>query len=126
MLSQHVAAFHAREVGLGQQHLEWHVHLVLPWCMIHHLPCPESDDHSSGPDDFIGAKLCAAGSNSEGTVGVPTVRAFLTGDLGCCVTATSSVYDGLGASIGAPASALQFFATYGAASIRDLVGVRLC
>jgi hypothetical protein len=127
MLSEHVAAFHAREVGLGQQHLEWHLHLVLPWCMIHHLPCPESDDHRSGPDDFIGgAKLCAAGTNSEGTVGAPRVRSFLAGDLGCCVTATSFVFDGPGASIQPPACPLQFFATYGATSVRDLVGVRLC
>jgi hypothetical protein len=126
MLSQHIAAFHTREIDLGQQRLEWHVHFVLPWCMIHHHPGPD-DEHGPDADDFIGgSKVCAAGMNSGETIGAPTTRAFLAWNLACDLVAISVAVDGPGFSIRESASARQFFTTYGTASVRDLVGVRLC
>jgi hypothetical protein len=127
MLTQHVAAFHARELGLGEQRLDWHVHLVLPWCMIHHLPCPESDDHEPGADDFFGGvKVCSAGMSSGETLGAPMTRAFLAGDLASALAARFSDAAGTEPSIRARGLGRHFFETYGAASVRDLVGVRLC
>ncbi len=82
MLSQHVAEFHAREVSLGAQRLEWHTHLILPWCLVHHFPCPDSDEREPGADDFFGGvKVTAAGMNSGEAIGAPTARAFLADDL---------------------------------------------
>jgi hypothetical protein len=127
MLSQHIAEFHSHEVGLGAEHLEWHVHLVLPWCLVHHLPCPDSHDRDPGADDFFGgAKISGAGMKAGETLGAPLTRAFQAyapaSDLAARLPHTS----GTGDAILTPAPGRHFFETYGAAAVRDLVGVRLC
>jgi hypothetical protein len=129
LLSQHVAAFHAGDIGLGQTRTDWHVHLVLPWCMLHHGPCPNDDRHGPDSDDFFGTvKIGAAASPlSARAIGQPIDRAFLVRDL--------ALDHGLASPRGAASCVLDqavhrgthFFETYGRSiSVSDLVGVRLC
>ena len=129
ILSRHVAEFHARELSRGQTHLDWHVHLVLPWCMVHHDSCPDDKHHGPNSDDYFGTlKIGAtAAALSARTIGQPSDRAFLVRDV---------VLDGgLTAPQGVGTCDLDqalhrrshFFETYGdSISVRDLVGVRLC
>jgi len=126
-LSQHVAEFHARELSLGAERLEWHTHLVLPWCLVHHFPCPDSDEREPGADDYFGSvTIGAAGTNSGGMIGAPTSRAFLADGLASDLAARLPNVVQSGQSILARAPNRHFFDPYGAAAVRDLVGVRLC
>ena len=54
LLSQHIADFHARDVSWGSTSLDWHSHLVLPWCMSHQHDCPANDEREPGADDVFG------------------------------------------------------------------------
>ena len=128
LLSQHVAEFHARDLGQGGGRLAWHAHLVLPWCLIHHSPCPEGDERAPGSDDFLGSvKVCAAGAVAGDAIGQPTTRAFLAGDLAAEQLLAVSHSAGATVALGAPGLGRHFFETYGRSdSVRDLVGVRLC
>jgi hypothetical protein len=128
MLSQHVAEFHARELSLGEQRLEWHAHLVLPWCLVHHFPCPDSDDREPGADDYFGGvKVCAAGTTACETIGQPTARAFLAGDLVAGPALLLADASGAETALFAIARGRHFFETYGRTdSVRNLLGVRLC
>ena len=127
-LSQHVAEFHAVELGAGEQHLEWHLHLVLQWCLNHQLPCPDADDRQPGSDDYVGAvKMSAARANAGAASGQPTARAFLADDFIHGSLAILPQVAKADRAMSAIARARHFFETYGRAdSLRDLVGVRLC
>lgn len=126
-LSQHIAEFHARDVALPQERLEWHVHLVLPWCLTHHLPCPNGEQHQTAADEFFnGVKMTATGATAGETIGQPTARVFLAGDSSAATTSLLPLTAGKNVPALALASSRHFFETFGAASIRDLVGVRLC
>ncbi len=127
LLSQHVAEFHARDLDQGTQRLTWHAHLVLPWCLSHHLPCPEGDQRQPGSDDFLGQmKMSKAGACPGETIGQPTTRAFLAQTFVIDLAPVLPNMEGASTAIFALARATHFFETYGAASVRDLVGVRLC
>ena len=128
LLSQHVADFHARELSWGGTCLDWHSHLVLPWCLSHQHDCPADDDRNPGSDDiFGGAKVVAGGLVAGQSIGQPTTRAFLAGEIPADEAAL--VHHGAGASavLYGQASCRHFFETYGCSvAVRDLVSVRLC
>jgi hypothetical protein len=128
LLSQHVADFHARDLGQGAARLAWHAHLVLPWCLINHSPCPEGDEREPGSDDFLGnVKISAARAVAGDAIGQPSTRAFLAGDQAADQLLIASHSAGAMAALGAPALGRHFFETYGRSdAVRDLVGVRLC
>jgi hypothetical protein len=128
VLSLHVAEFHSHELNQGEKKLDWHMHLVLPWCLIHHLACPDQEQRDQGSDDYVGgARFSAVGSNGAKAVIDPATRAFRAEDLttedGIWLTTAA----GVNTSISAIARGQHFFETYGRTqSVRDLVGVRLC
>src|SRR5438309_1651419 len=127
LLSEHVAEFHGRELSQGQKRLDWHMHLVLPWCIVHHLPCPDSDHRQPASDDFFGAVKMGRGAElSVKAIMQPTTRAFLAASLGA--DAARLLLSAIGTeSIGVFGRGTHFFETYGRTScVRDLVGVRLC
>jgi hypothetical protein len=123
-LSNHVAEFHSRDIADGRSRLDWHAHLVLPWSLNHHLPCPDGDRREPGSDDFVGVRTNAAGMNPAQAIGQPTALAFLARDV--VVEAGLSVLAERGAlaQMAAIGRGAHFFETYGRAS--DLAGVRLC
>jgi len=127
LLSQHVADFHARDLSQGTARLAWHAHLVLPWCLVHHSPCPKGDEREPGADDFLGSvKITAVGAVVGDAIGQPTTRAFLAGVPVADQLLTESYSPGA-ATDGAARSGRHFFETYGRSdAVRDLVGVRLC
>src|SRR4029450_8695937 len=53
VLSRHVAEFHSRELNHGEKSLDWHMHLVLPWCLTHHLPCPAPQQPNPVCDHYV-------------------------------------------------------------------------
>jgi hypothetical protein len=128
VLSRHVAEFHSRELNQGEKKLDWHMHLVLPWCLMHHLPCPDQEQRKPVSDDYVGgAKWSVVGSNASKTLIEPASRAFRAEDLatdeGLWLMATARA----NTAISAIARGQHFFETYGCAhGVRDLVGVRLC
>jgi hypothetical protein len=126
-LGRHVAEFHSRDIASGRSRLAWHAHLVLPWSLNHHLPCPDGDRRDPGRDDFVGIKSTPAGMNPAHAIGQPTTRAFLTGDVVVDMGLSMSGEAGAMAHSAAVGRGAHFFETYGRASaIRDLAGVRLC
>ena len=127
-LSQHVARFHARELSRSGARLDWHSHLVLPWCMTHQHSCPADNDRHPGPDEILaGAKLVAGGQAASPTIGQPTTRAFLAGFVPMDAAPLVQLCAGTSAVPFGPAQCRHFFETYGCSvAIRDLVSVRLC
>src|SRR5262249_55342873 len=82
VLSRHVAEFHSRELSQGERRLDWHMHLVLPWCLIHHLPCPDQQQPSPVSDDYVGgAKWSVAGPSADKMLIEPATPAFRGEDL---------------------------------------------
>ncbi|MGE5191208.1 MAG: hypothetical protein ACM3U2_01820 [Deltaproteobacteria bacterium] len=128
LLSQHVAEFHARELSQGEETLDWHVHLVLPWCLVHHFPCPDKEQRDPGSDDYFGgARLNVAGMNSAKMIGQPTARGFLARTPASDHPAVLADVIGARAALSALGRGTHFFETYGRPhSVRDLVGVRIC
>jgi hypothetical protein len=128
MLARHVNEFHARELTRGEQCLDWHVHLVLPWCLVHHLPCPEEDQHEPGADEYFGgARSSTAGISPVMDIGQPTTTAFLSGAPAADQAGLATQEVGTRSAILACALGTHFFETYGRTDcVRDLVGVRLC
>jgi hypothetical protein len=126
-LSRHVAEFHSRDIASGRSRLAWHAHLVLPWSLNHHLPCPDGDRREPGSDDFVGIRTNAAGMNLTQAIGQPAVRAFLAADVVVDTGMSVLAERGALAQMAATGRGAHFFETYGRASaIRDLAGVRLC
>ena len=128
LLSQHVAEFHARELSEGARELDWHVHLILPWCLVHHFPCPDNDERQPGSDDYFGgATLSAAGLSSGKMIGQPTMRAFLAGHPASDHPAVLPETIGAHAALAALGRGTHFFETYGRPHpVRDVASVRLC
>ena len=128
VLSQHVAEFHASDLGQAENRLNWHFHLVLPWCLVHHFPCPDNEDRGAGSDEFVASMKMGAASQASGKVlGEPTVRAFLNAAGGLAHSTLLLGSAGPSLAIAARTRGTHFFETYGrSASVRDLVGVRLC
>ncbi len=129
LLSQHVAEFHARELSQGTRVLDWHAHLILPWCLVHHFPCPAQDEHEPGSDEYFGGASLTnvAGTISAKMLGQPAARAFLAGfpvpDHAAVLPETMGAH----AALLALGRGTHFFETYGRTQcVRDLVGVRLC
>jgi len=127
-LARHIAEFHARDLYWGNTTVNWHSHLVLPWCLSHQHNCPADDERQPGSDDILGgAKVVAGGPIAGSAFGQPTTRAFLAGEIladeaahGRRVTGTSGVLSGV-------PRFRHFFETYGSSvAVRDLVSVRLC
>jgi hypothetical protein len=126
-LAQHVAEFHSRDLAWGHSQLDWHAHLVLPWSLNHHLPCPDGDRREPGSDDFVAVKTNGTGMSLAKAVGPPTVRAFLADDVAAHAEHSISVQSGAIAQILTASPGRHFFETYGRSSaVRDLAGVRLC
>jgi hypothetical protein len=128
VLSRHVAEFHSRELNQGEKTLDWHMHLVLPWCLVHHLPCPDQQQGEPNSDDYVGGARCSAvASNVVKTVIQPASRAFRAEDLATSDGIWLASAAGVNTAISAIARGQHFFETYGRThSVRDLVGVRLC
>jgi len=128
LLSQHVAEFHAGELSRGEQKLDWHVHLVLPWCLVHHLPCPEGEHPRGAFDDlFGGAKVSSGRTVSLDLFGQPATRAFLAGEF--AIADATSLCPGAVGDSGRCAldRGRHFFQTYGRSiGVEELIGVRLC
>lgn len=126
-LAKHIAEFHSGDLAWGRSRLDWHAHLVLPWSLNHHLPCPDGDRHEHESDDFAAPKPRPAGVTSDQAIGQPTTRAFLAGDVVVDEGLSISIEAGAMAHTAAISRGAHFFETYGRASaIRDLAGVRLC
>jgi hypothetical protein len=126
-LSQHVAEFHSHDIASGRSRLTWHAHLVLPWSLNHHFPCPDGDRREPGSDDFVGIRTSAAGMNTAQAIGQPITRAFLATDVALEAGLSILAERASLAQLAATGRAAHFFETYGRASaIRDLAGVRLC
>jgi hypothetical protein len=128
LLSEHVAEFHARELSQGAQELDWHVHLILPWCLVHHFPCPNDDERDPGSDDYFdGAMVSVAGMSSAKMIGQPAARAFLGGHPVSDQPVVLPETIGAHAALAALGRGTHFFETYGRPhAVRDLVAVRLC
>jgi hypothetical protein len=128
VLSRHVAEFHSRELSRGEKRLDWHMHLVLPWCLVHHLPCPDQQQPRPVSDDYVGgAKWSAAGPSASKILIEPATRAFRGEDLATDDGLWAASAAGVNTALSAIARGQQFFETYGRThSVRDLVGVRLC
>src|SRR5436190_15874990 len=60
-LSRHIAAFHAHELNKGRPSVDWHAHLVLPWCMNHQHDCPADSERDPAPDDILGSAQVTVG-----------------------------------------------------------------
>ena len=127
-LSQHVAVFHARDLSWENTTLNWHAHLVLPWCLNHQHNCPADDDRDPGSDDILGCARVIAGAIAESQAfGQPTTRAFLAG--GIFADEAALIERAIGTSSGqiGPSRIRHFFETYGCSvAVRDLMSVRLC
>ena len=52
-LARHIDEFHP---DAAQDTLEagWHMHLVLPWSLSHHTPCPYQHNHDDGSNAALG------------------------------------------------------------------------
>ncbi len=128
LLSRHVAEFHTRELSQGARRLDWHVHLVLPWCFDHHFPCPDQERREPGSDDYFGGTaLNTVAATSAKTIGQPTARAFLAAhppsDQPAALRDTMDARTALAAA----GRGGHFFETYGRPHpVRDLASVRLC
>lgn len=125
-LSEHVAQFHARDLQWGNTAIDWHSHLVLPWCLNHHHNCPDDDERDSGSDEiFAGCQVAAGGTAGTQWIGQPTGRAFLAGQI--AAGAGTFAQHAAGAVLFDQARCRHFFETYGSsAAVRDLLSVRLC
>ena len=127
ILSRHVAEFHSRELSHGEKQLDWHMHLVLPWCPVHHLPCPDQQPNPVSDDYVGGAKWNAAGPAPTKSLIEPASRAFRAEDLATEDGLWATSVAGVNTAISAIARGQHFFETYGRTQcVRDLVGVRLC
>jgi hypothetical protein len=104
------------------------MHLVLPWCLVHHFPCPDQEQREPGSDDyFAGAQLGVAGMTSAKMIGQPTGRAFLAGHPAPDRPALLADTMGAHSALLALGRGTHFFETYGPTEpVRDLVRVRLC
>jgi hypothetical protein len=128
LLSQHVSEFHARELGAGARSLDWHMHVILPWGLNHHAPCPDQDNHEPGADDYCagvgaGGLELAAGK----TIGQPVARTFLAGELQPAVASQALTCESASVAVCPGLLCRQFFASYGSGvAMRDLTGVRTC
>jgi len=128
LLSQHIAEFHSRELSRGEERLDWHLHLVLPWCLVHHLPCPDGDHPRGAFDDlFDGAKVTTGRTVSLDLFGQPATRAFLAWDSSIADARALHCAAAADSARGALDRARHFFETYGhSIGIEELIGVRLC
>jgi hypothetical protein len=128
LLAEHVTAFHARELSQGARRLDWHVHLMLPWCFDHHFPCPDQEQREPGSDDYFGGPaLNAMAATSAKAIGQPTARAFLEGYPAVDQPAALPYAPGAQVALAAVGRMVHFFETYARPHpVRDLVGVRLC
>lgn len=127
-LSQHVADFHARELSWGKTSLDWHSHLVLPWCLNHQHDCPADNERNPGSDDILGGATVVAGNLAAGhSIGQPTTRAFLAGTLPTDAAVLVDHDAGTRAALLGHLACRHFFETYGCSvAVRDLISVRLC
>lgn len=127
VLSQHVAEFHGRELSLGQTRLDWHLHLVLPWCLAHYFPCPDEHSQRASDDLFDGSKVCTSRTVSPVALGQPATRAFLADE--CTLAAGPALLSAAALQAGFCAldRGRHFLETYGCAvGAQELIGVRLC
>lgn len=127
LLSEHVAEFHARELAEGRQRLDWHAHLILPWCLVHHFPCPESQHSQRASDDLVGAIDASSRTASIDACGPALDRAFMAGlvVVDGAVTVLSAVAGDTGQA--ARECGGHFFASYGPSiGVQELIGLRLC
>jgi hypothetical protein len=127
-LSRHIADFHARELSRGGTRLDWHAHLVLPWCLTHQHDCPADNERNPGSDDILaGAKANACSWASGQSIGQPTARAFLAEQIPADAAVLVSPGTGASATLFCQAPFRHFFESYGSSvAVRDLVSVRLC
>ncbi len=128
LLARHVNEFHVREVTHGQRHLDWHLHLVLPWSLVHDTSCPDDDHPQPGSDEYCsGPQLAVAGVTQDQGPAEPRARALLPGELAADLAIVTPSEVGAQAALSGCARGTHFFATYGHPdAVRDLLGVRLC
>lgn len=126
-LSRHVAEFHADDLDLGRRAVDWHAHLVLPWALDLHDPCP-GEDPIPCPDDVCvivtaeAANLQLSMSLDRPVPGPFTIAGHLPAQFALRMPEVVAT-----ATIPACGWCRHFFETYGrAAAVRDLAGVRLC
>jgi hypothetical protein len=127
-LHRHVDEFHARDVELGERHLDLHAHLILPWSHerepFHRPGCPEGPD----PDDSDFVLEIASGSagSTPKAIGRPVDPHFDP------LRSVSEVISrGHSAASAARWISLghgrHFFETFGrSVSVGDLICVRVC
>lgn len=126
-LSQHVAEFHAGEVGHGLTALDWHAHLVLPWSLHQHDTCPE-DEHAPRPEgDCLVMLAGSAISQLSLSLGRP-IPAALAGPGDAIASSPLALPEVVAAATIPPGGLCRhFFETYGPSiAVRDLVGVQIC
>jgi hypothetical protein len=128
LLSQHVSEFHARDVGGDAGPLDWHMHVILPWDLIHHAPCPDQQSHEPGADDYCtGAGACGLELAAGKTIGQPLACTFLAGELQPALAPQALTSGSASAAVCPGLACRQFFASYGSGvAVRDLTGVRTC
>jgi hypothetical protein len=127
-LHRHVDEYHARELELGERHLDLHAHLILPWSHEHqpfHRPgCPERPD--TDDSDFVLELASASAGSTLKAIGRPVDRHFDP------LRSTSDVISRgqlawAAARWSSPGYGRHFFETFGCSvSIGDLICVRVC
>jgi hypothetical protein len=128
LLSQHVSEFHAQDLGAGAGPLDWHMHVILPWDLVHHAPCPDQENHEPGADDYCAGVGAGGFELATGkTIGQPVTPTFLAGELQPALAPQIGASGSASAAVCPGLLCRQFFASYGSAvAVRDLTGVRTC
>jgi hypothetical protein len=128
LLAQHIAEFHGRDSGQPVASLDWHMHVILPWDLIHHAPCQDQERHqNSADDDYAGLSASGFALVSATTVGQPLARGFQDGQWQLPLAPESHSRGMASAALCPGQLCRQFFATYGTAvSVRDLTGLLTC
>jgi hypothetical protein len=128
LLAQHIAEFHGQDSGQPVAPLDWHMHVILPWDLIHHAPCRDQKQHQNGADDdYAGLSAGGFALVSGATVGQPLARAFQAGQWQLPLGLESRSSGMASAALCPGQLGRQFFATYGSAvPMRDLTGLLTC
>lgn len=127
-LARHVEEFHAGLDHHGEGDIGWHTHLVLPWCLSHHAPCPLDRQGDESETHYLsGLKFgVVQPAPTPVSMGHALAVAYLPVSELC---ALAHPHNRLSMPIGPNARnrALHFLGTYGGSvSLGDLLSVHVC